>query len=107
MLYACQLTKSQGPSVGFYSGDILGNACSLVRSNKGSAGIDGVTFETIEKREGVSAFIAELEDALKNKTYQPDPVKLVMMPKSDGSQRPLGIPTILAVGNDSKINSVQ
>ncbi len=77
-----------------YRGDILGHAYSLVRSNKGSAGIDGVTFEAIEKKEGVSAFIAELEDALKNKTYQPDPVKRVMIPKSDGSQRPLGIPTI-------------
>ena len=77
-----------------YRGDILSHAYDLVRSNKGSAGIDGVTFEIIEGNEGVSAFIAELEDALRNKTYQPDPVKRVMIPKSDGSQRPLGIPTI-------------
>ena len=77
-----------------YRGDILSHAFSLVRSNKGSAGIDGVSFEAIEENEGVSAFIAELEEALRNKTYQPDPVKRVMIPKSDGSQRPLGIPTI-------------
>jgi group II intron reverse transcriptase/maturase len=77
-----------------YRADILSHAYRLVRSNKGSAGIDGVTFEAIEENEGVPAFIGELEEALRNKTYQPDPVKRVMIPKSDGSQRPLGIPTI-------------
>ena len=77
-----------------YRADILGHAYHLVRANKGSAGIDGVTFEVIEAGEGVTAFIAELEEALRNKTYKPDPVKRVMIPKRDGSQRPLGIPTI-------------
>jgi RNA-directed DNA polymerase len=77
-----------------YRADILSHAYHLVRANKGSAGIDGVTFEAIEANEGVPAFIGELEEALRNKTYQPDPVKRVMIPKSDGSQRPLGIPTI-------------
>ena len=77
-----------------YRADILSHAYALVRANKGSAGIDGVTFKAIEEQEGDTAFIAELEDALRNKTYKPDPVKRVMIPKSDGSQRPLGIPTI-------------
>jgi group II intron reverse transcriptase/maturase len=77
-----------------YRADILGHAYALVRANKGSAGIDGVTFAAIEEQDGVTAFIAELEEALKNKTYKPAPVKRVMIPKSDGSQRPLGIPTI-------------
>jgi group II intron reverse transcriptase/maturase len=77
-----------------YRADILSHAYALVRAKKGSAGIDGVTFEAIEDGEGVTAFIAELEEALRNKTYKPDPVKRVMIPKSDGSQRPLGIPTI-------------
>ena len=77
-----------------YRADILSHAYSLVRANKGSAGIDGRTFEAIESAEGVSAFLAELEEALRSKTYQPDPVKRVMIPKSDGSPRPLGIPTI-------------
>ncbi|MBW6511449.1 MAG: group II intron reverse transcriptase/maturase [Desulfuromonadaceae bacterium] len=77
-----------------YRADILSHAYALVRANKGSAGIDGVTFAAIEENEGAPAFIGELEDALRNKTYKPDPVKRVMIPKSDGSQRPLGIPTI-------------
>jgi group II intron reverse transcriptase/maturase len=77
-----------------YRADILSHAYNLVRANKGSAGIDGVTFEAIEENDGATAFIAELEEALRNKTYQPDPVKRVMIPKRDGSLRPLGIPTI-------------
>ena len=77
-----------------YRGDILSHAYNLVRSNKGSAGIDGITFEAIEENGGAAAFVAELEEALRNKTYHPDPVKRVMIPKSDGSQRPLGILTI-------------
>jgi len=77
-----------------YRADILEFAYRLVRANKGSAGIDGITFEAIEENEGAAAFIAELQEALRNKTYKPDPVKRVMIPKSDGSQRPLGIPTI-------------
>lgn len=77
-----------------YRADILSHAYNLVRANKGSAGIDGVTFEAIEEREGADAFIAELEEALRNRTYKPDPVKRVMIPKKDRSKRPLGIPTV-------------
>jgi len=77
-----------------YRADILSHAYNLVRANKGSAGIDGVTFEAIEDGEEVAAFLAELTEALRNKTYQPAPVKRVMIPKKDGSKRPLGIPTI-------------
>ena len=77
-----------------YRADILSHAYKLVRANKGSAGIDGVTFEAIEEKEGASAFIGELEEVLRNKTYKPDPVKRVMIPKSDGSERPLGIPMV-------------
>jgi RNA-directed DNA polymerase len=77
-----------------YRADILSHALSLVRANKGSAGIDGITFEAIEENEGATAFVAELAEALRNKTYQPAPVKRVMIPKTDGTLRPLGIPTI-------------
>ena len=77
-----------------YRTDILSHAYRLVRANKGSAGIDGVTFEAIETGEGVTAFLADLEEALRSKTYLPDPVKRVMIPKTNGGKRPLGIPTI-------------
>jgi RNA-directed DNA polymerase len=62
-----------------YRADILSHAYNLARANKGSAGIDGVTFQAIEENEGVSAFIAELEEALRNKTYQPAPVTLLAL----------------------------
>lgn len=62
----------QEPTYRFYAlydkvfrADILSHAYVLVCANKGSAGIDGVTFEAIEEREGVSAFLAELQEALR------------------------------------------
>jgi len=91
----------QEPAYRFYAlydkvcrADILSHAYNLVCAKKGSAGIDGITFEAIETTEGVTAFVAELAEALKSKTYWPDPVKPVMIPKADGTKRPLGIPTI-------------
>ncbi len=77
-----------------YRIDIISHAYNRVRANQGSVGIDGVSFKAIEEKEGATAFIAELADVLRNKTYKPDPVKRVMIPKSDGNMRPLGIPTI-------------
>jgi group II intron reverse transcriptase/maturase len=77
-----------------YRADILVHAFNLVCANKGSAGIDGVTFDDIKAGEGAAAFVAALGEALKSKTYKPDPVKRVMIPKDNGTYRPLGIPTI-------------
>lgn len=77
-----------------YRADILGHAYRLVRANKGGAGVDGVSFSAIESAEGQTAFIAELQEALKSKSYRPEPVKRVKIPKADGSKRALGIPTI-------------
>ncbi len=74
--------------------DILMFAYRLVRANFGSPGVDGTDFEDIEQKIGIDAFLSELAQDLKDKTYTPSLVRRVMIPKADGSQRPLGIPTI-------------
>ena len=74
--------------------DILMFAYRLVRANKGSPGIDGVNFDDIEQKIGIDRFLSKLAQDLKGKTYHPSPVRRVMIPKADGSLRPLGIPTI-------------
>jgi RNA-directed DNA polymerase len=76
-----------------YRLDVLACAYERCRANKGAAGVDGQTFEDILKY-GVGPWLRELAEELKNKTYQPSPVLRAWIPKADGKQRPLGIPTI-------------
>jgi group II intron reverse transcriptase/maturase len=73
--------------------DILRQAWEEVRRNGGSAGQDGVTIEDVE-REGVAQFLGQIEQDLKAGVYRPKPVLRVYIPKADGRQRPLGIPTV-------------
>ena len=73
--------------------DILRHAYALARANAGAPGVDGVTFKQIEAS-GVEAWLAGLREDLVSKTYRPDPVRRVMIPKPGGGERPLGIPTI-------------
>ena len=56
--------------------------------------MDGISFEAIESGEGIETFLQDLAQDLKDKTYRAQPVRRVMIPKADGSLRPLGIPTI-------------
>ena len=77
-----------------YRLDILIHAYKLVKINKGSPGVDGVTFEIIEEIEGVERYLKSISQELIAKKYKPMAVKRVYIPKSDGSKRPLGIPTI-------------
>jgi RNA-directed DNA polymerase len=74
--------------------DILGHAYRLVKANRGNPGIDGISFDDIERDEGLGRFLSELEKALQERKYKALPVKRVLIPKPDGSKRPLGIPTI-------------
>jgi RNA-directed DNA polymerase len=73
--------------------DILRQAWEEVRQNGGSAGQDGVTIEDVEK-EGVAKFLSDIEQDLKAGCYRPKSVLRVYIPKTDGRQRPLGIPTV-------------
>jgi RNA-directed DNA polymerase len=68
-------------------------AWEQVKSNGGSPGIDGTTIGDIE-RKGVEAYLLELGEDLRKQTYQPQAVKRVMIPKANGGERPLGIPTV-------------
>jgi RNA-directed DNA polymerase len=73
--------------------DILRHAYALARANAGAPGVDGVTFKQIDAL-GVEEWLAGLHDELVSKTYRPDPVRRVTIPKPGGGERPLGIPTI-------------
>jgi RNA-directed DNA polymerase len=73
--------------------DVLRHAYALARANAGSSGVDGMTFVQIEE-EGVEKWLADLRTDLVSKTYRPQPVRRVMIPKPGGGERPLGIPTI-------------
>src|ERR1700704_294722 len=73
--------------------DILRHAYGLARANAGAPGVDGVSFAQIEER-GLEAWLAGLREDLVSRTYRPEPVRRVLIPKPNGGERPLGIPTI-------------
>lgn len=76
-----------------YRTDVLQEAWKQVRGNGGSAGVDGETIKVIEAQ-GVQVFLEQIQQALKEGKYRPISVRRVYIPKADGRQRPLGIPTV-------------
>ncbi|EJQ99678.1 MULTISPECIES: group II intron reverse transcriptase/maturase [Bacillus cereus group] len=77
-----------------YRPDILAEAWRRVKRNQGSGGIDGQTIEGIVYQYGERNFLNELYIELKSKSYHPQAVRRTYIPKGDGKQRSLGIPTI-------------
>ncbi len=76
-----------------YRADVLAFAYRCCAANGGAAGVDGQTFEVIEAY-GEQRWLDELAEELKQRMYRPQPVRRVYIPKPDGKQRPLGIPTV-------------
>lgn len=72
---------------------MLREAWQQVRTNQGSAGVDGVTISDIEAND-IDNYLQELSEELRKRTYKPQAVKRVMIPKANGGERPLGIPTV-------------
>jgi group II intron reverse transcriptase/maturase len=77
-----------------YRPDIVAEAWRRVKRNRGSGGVDGQHIQEIVEEYGESHFLNEIYLDLKQKKYHPSPVKRVHIPKSNGKERPLGIPTI-------------
>ena len=76
-----------------YRDDVLWHAHRICQVNGGAPGVDGQTFEDIEKY-GRMRWLGELAEELRTKEYRPKPVRRVYIPKPEASGRPLGIPTI-------------
>jgi RNA-directed DNA polymerase len=76
-----------------YREDVLLRAWELAKANAGAPGVDGESFEDIESH-GMKEWLNGLGRELHDKTYRPQPVRRVMIPKPGGGERPLGIPSI-------------
>src|SRR5436305_10000102 len=76
-----------------YREDVLAHAYELAKANKGAPGVDEQTFEQIESQ-GLKEWLDGIGKERRAKTYKPQPVRRVMIPKPGGGERPLGIPTI-------------
>lgn len=97
---ALQAKAKAAPSYRFYAlydkvyrADVLAYAYQLCRENRGAPGVDGQAFADIESA-GREAWLAALAEELRQRSYRPQAVRRVWIPKPDGKQRPLGIPTV-------------
>ena len=72
---------------------ILRESWKRVKHNAGSSGVDGMTIKNVVQY-GVEKFLTELGEELRSQSYRPKAVRRVMIPKANGGERPLGIPTV-------------
>lgn len=78
-----------------YRRDVLAAAWNLVFANDGAPGVDGVCIaDIVTSPERVATFLDEIYESLKARRYKPQAVRRVTIPKADGGERPLGIPTV-------------
>src|SRR3990172_8770313 len=83
-----------------YREDVLAHAYERVKANKGAPGVDGQSVEMIES-EGLEEWLNGLRNDLRGKTYQPQPVRRVMIPKPGGGGRPPGVPANWGRGGEN------
>jgi RNA-directed DNA polymerase len=77
-----------------YRSDVLEMAWNQVRRNQGAAGVDAQTIAALLRQRGVASFLEAIHHELRENAYQPQAVLRRTLPKADGKQRPLGIPTV-------------
>jgi retron-type reverse transcriptase len=97
-----QAKAKSEPNYRFYSlwdkicrSDVLREAYRRSRANAGAPGVDAVDFQAIEVQ-GVEQWLGTLQQELRSKAYAPQPLLRVWIPKRNGGQRPLSIPTVSA-----------